>query len=135
MLRNDIRYALRLMWRNPGFTVVAVISMALGIGANTAIFSLFYTVMLRQLPVPHPGELVELVRNSPLRTVAAGLALGIPMVLWIRPLAGLLVEDLRITAAPLVLGAAAIVFLAVVASYLPARRAAQVDPIEALRHE
>src|SRR5438046_1339603 len=60
MLPNDIRYALRLMRRSPGFTAVAVLSLALGIGANTAIYSLFYTVMLRQLPVEHPEQLVEL---------------------------------------------------------------------------
>ena len=65
MLRNDIRYALRLMRHSPGFTAVAVLSLALGIGANTAIFSLFYTIMLRQLPVAHPEQLVELVRNTP----------------------------------------------------------------------
>ena len=65
MLLNDIHYALRLMRRSPGFTAVAVLSLALGIGANTPIYSLFYTVMLRQLPVAHPEQLVELVRNSP----------------------------------------------------------------------
>jgi putative ABC transport system permease protein len=65
MLLNDIRYALRLMRRSPSFTAVAVLSLALGIGANTAIYSLFYTIMLRQLPVEHPEQLVELVRNSP----------------------------------------------------------------------
>jgi predicted permease len=65
MLLNDIRYALRLMRRSPGFTAVAVSSLALGIGANTAIYSLFYTIMLRQLPVEHPEQLVELVRDSP----------------------------------------------------------------------
>ncbi len=65
MLLNDIRYALRLMVRSPGFTAVAVISLGLGIGANTAIYSLFYTIMLRPLPVEHPEQLVELVRNSP----------------------------------------------------------------------
>ena len=65
MLWNDIRYALRLMRRSPGFTAVAVLSLALGIGAHTAIFSLFYTIMLRQLPVDHPAQLVELVRDSP----------------------------------------------------------------------
>ena len=64
MLLHDVRYALRLMRRSPGFTAVAVLSLALGIGANTAIYSLFYTVMLRQLPMEHPEQLVELVRDS-----------------------------------------------------------------------
>ncbi|HME00066.1 MAG TPA: ABC transporter permease [Terriglobia bacterium] len=65
MLWNDLRYGLRLMRRNPGFTVVAVLSLALGIGANTAIFSLFYTVMLHQLPVAHPEQLVEFLYKDP----------------------------------------------------------------------
>ncbi len=73
MLPNDIRYALRLMRRSPGFTAVAVLSLALGIGANTAIYSLFYTVMLRQLPVAHPEQLVELLRNSPSELALGGL--------------------------------------------------------------
>jgi putative ABC transport system permease protein len=64
MVVNDIRYALRLMRRSPGFTAVAVVSLALGIGANTAIYGLFYTIMLRLLPVARPEQLVELVRNS-----------------------------------------------------------------------
>jgi predicted permease len=65
MLWNDLRYALRLMRRSPGFTGMAVLSLALGIGANTAIYSLFYTIMLRPLAVAHPEQLVELVRNTP----------------------------------------------------------------------
>jgi len=72
MLWNDLRYALRLMRRSPGFTAVAVLSLALGIGANTAIYSLFYTVMLRQLPVEHPEQLVELVKDSPTELHWAG---------------------------------------------------------------
>src|SRR5215813_2016193 len=61
----DLRYALRLMRRAPGFTALAVLSLALGIGANTAIFSLMYTVMLRLLPVEHPEQLVELLHRLP----------------------------------------------------------------------
>ena len=53
------------MQHSPGFTAIAVLSLALGIGANTAIFSLFYTIVLRQLPVAHPEQLVEIVRDSP----------------------------------------------------------------------
>src|SRR5579871_3458000 len=65
MVWNDLRYALRLMRRSPGFMAVAVLSLALGIGANTAIFSLFDTVILRTLPVAHPEQLVELLQRYP----------------------------------------------------------------------
>ncbi len=57
---RDLRYAVRGLGRSPGFTAAAVLSLALGIGANTAIFSLFYALMLRMLPVPRPAELVSL---------------------------------------------------------------------------
>ena len=62
---GDICYALRGMRRKPGFMLAAVLSLALGIGANTAIFSLFETVMLRKLPVSHPEQLVELLQKYP----------------------------------------------------------------------
>src|SRR5215203_1999145 len=57
-LLNDLRYGLRILLKRPAFTVVAVLSLALGIGANTAIFSLLDAVMVKSLPVPHPDKLV-----------------------------------------------------------------------------
>ncbi len=58
---QDIRYALRTLGRNPGFAATAILSLALGIGANTAIFSLIDALLLRWLPVHDPGQLVELM--------------------------------------------------------------------------
>ena len=59
MLTQDLRYALRSLRSSPAFTAVAILSLALGIGANTAIFSLIDSVMLKTLPVPHPEQLLQ----------------------------------------------------------------------------
>jgi predicted permease len=64
-LWQDVLYALRTIRRSPGFMVVAVLSLALGIGANFAIFSLIDTLMLRMLPIEKPEQLVELLQKYP----------------------------------------------------------------------
>ena len=64
-LWQDIRFGLRVLGKNLGFTIIAVVTLALGIGANTAIFSLMDQIMLRRLPVRNPSELVVLHGPGP----------------------------------------------------------------------
>ena len=65
VLTRDFRYAARLLLRNPGFTAVAVATLAIGIGANTAIFSVTNAVLFRALPFPDPSRLVFLEEHQP----------------------------------------------------------------------
>src|SRR5499427_3882494 len=94
-LLQDVRYGLRVLWKSPGFAVVAVLSLALGVGANTAIFSIVNSVLLRSLPFSHPERLVKIVASN--RGVGArDIGLSVPELDDLRTRAGVF-EQVAVT--------------------------------------
>src|SRR4051794_21271661 len=81
-LWRELRYGLRTLYRNTGFTAAAVLALALGIGANTAIFTVVNTVLLRPLPFRDPGRLVWIWGEDLRRNIPAHLFMYADYVDW-----------------------------------------------------
>ena len=80
-LMQDVRFAIRQIGRAPGFALIAIVTLALGIGANNAVFTLTHSLLLQGLPIPDPDQLVRLASHLPTPTgdyIDAGLSL--PMI-------------------------------------------------------
>jgi ABC-type antimicrobial peptide transport system permease subunit len=150
---QDLRYGLRVLLKRPGFTAVAVLALALGIGANAAIFSVVNAVLFRALPYPDPDRIVtvwesdlkeggerddvlRLVVGHRMRMTLPGVGLGVMGSLVLtRWMAGLLYGVKPTDPLTFAGVSALLVVAALLGCLVPARRATRVDPVVALRYE
>jgi ABC-type antimicrobial peptide transport system permease subunit len=142
-------YAIRLLRKSPAFTAAAILTLAFGIGANTALFSLVNGVLLKQLPFQHASRLVwiwstrtdrdkafyslpDFIETREYSKAFDGFA---AFTNWGANLSGM--GRLSVSADPVTFAVAALLFatVGIVAAYLPARRVIRIDPLTALRAE
>ena|SRR6266545_3452915 len=115
---QDLRYAARALAKSPGFTAIAVLTLALGIGANTAIFSLLDQASFQRLPVDQPEQL----RTAVVVSRKGEEMSNVPAEFFQEPVT-------------LLASVAVLAVTGTLAGYVPARRAARLEPAMALRRD